>query len=143
VGKVFISSVWACFRTTRQRSPSTRSSASWRRVGGSSITAAQAGSCGTQSRWVYFCSAASPLSRYFSLSIKPLGEGVVVRLLEGGVPSAALVAMTAVGTEPDDRASGPVAVVIDATGKAAAVMACRSIASVTRRVALRRSPRWR
>ena len=64
------------------------------------------------------------------MSIKPLSEGVVVRLLEGGIPSAALVAMTAVGTEPDDHASGPVAVIIDAAGEAAAVVACCSFASV-------------
>jgi hypothetical protein len=49
------------------------------------------------------------------VAIEQLGEGVVV-LSEGGVLSAALVPMTAVGTEPDDGASGPVAVVIDATG---------------------------
>jgi len=50
-----------------------------------------------------------------SVAIEQLGEGVVV-LSEGGALSATLVPMTAVGTEPDDGASGPVAVVIDATG---------------------------
>jgi len=70
------------------------------------------------------------LSRHFSVSIKPLSEGVVARLLEGGVLGDTFVAMTAVGTEPDDHASGPVAVIIDAAGEAAAVVACCSFASV-------------
>ena len=77
-----------------------------------------------------------------SVAIKQLSEGVIV-LLERGVPSAALVAMTADGTEPDNRASRPVAFIIDATGEAAAIVARCSIAPVTRRVPLRRSPRWR
>jgi hypothetical protein len=78
-----------------------------------------------------------------SVAIKQLREGIVVRLLEGDVLGDTFVAMTAVATEPDDRASGPIAVVIDATGETAAVMACCSVASVARRVPLRRSPRWR
>jgi hypothetical protein len=76
------------------------------------------------------------------VAIKQLSEGVIV-LWEGGGVSATLVAMTTVGTEPDNGAGDPVAVVIDATGETAAVMACCSVASVTRRVPLRRSPRWR
>ena len=81
--------------------------------------------------------------QHCSMSIKQLGEGVIVGLLEGGALSAALVAMTAVGTEPYDRASSPVAVVIDTAGDAAAVVPGCSFASVTRRVPLGRSPRWR
>jgi hypothetical protein len=77
-----------------------------------------------------------------SVAIKQLSESVIV-LRERGVPSAGLVAMTTFGTEPDDRASGSVAVIIDAAGDATTVVACRSFAHVTRRVALGRSPRWR
>jgi hypothetical protein len=77
-----------------------------------------------------------------SVAIKQLTEGVIV-LLERGVLNAVLVAMTTVGTEPDDRASSPVTGIIETTGDAAAVVACYSFASITRRVPLRCAPRWR
>jgi len=77
------------------------------------------------------------------VAIKQLGDGVAVRLREGGVLRDALLAMTAQGTEPDDLAGGPVTVIIDAAGEAATVVACCSFALVTARVPLGRSPRWR
>jgi hypothetical protein len=77
------------------------------------------------------------------VAIKQLSEGVVVPLLNGGIPSKALVAMAAVGTKPDHLASGPVTVIVDAAGDTATEVGCYSFAVVTGRVPLGRSPRWR
>ena len=77
------------------------------------------------------------------MPIKQLAEVVSVRLLQGALLRNDLVAMAAVGTEPDDLTSGPVTAIVCARGEAAAIVRRAALAAFAPEVALGRSPRWR
>jgi len=74
--------------------------------------------------------------------VKHLAQVIGVPLLVNVALLNPLVATTALRTKPGDLAGSPVALGIGAARHAATEMTSASSASVTRQVALGRSPRW-